>query len=672
MAAAAVMFAVGASSAAALTPPPPAPVGFGVPTISGIQGSGFEQDVRVDPVGRIYSSAPDSLSSATSWIWRSLDGGRTFKYIPAASQPTGKVPGCAGGGDSELAVDGRGRLYFNDLTLANFSTARSDDQGRTFAAASCTGVPDPGVDRQWYAILGDPVEGGSIFLAYDRVDQGNPGQCTNGSSGGNILVVAQSPVPNGGAAAGVQFGPSQVLTCDEGIMGPDQAFDYTHGGRRVFVPHDNRALDSVSVSRCDVIGIGPASLTGFSNCRDVLVSAFPGYRTGANFPTLTVDRAGNLFMIWEEAPHAAAGVKGDTLLYYSVSTDQGTSWSRAAVLPTPGLHTNVMAWPAAGDSGRIDVAWYGAPQGFSGTAGPDSTRGDYGVYVVQTLDLGRTWSKPVLASRHFVHRGTMFTLIGGQTGDRSIGDYMQVRMGTLGEAVISYGDSNNVNESLDPQPMVVRQNSGPSLLRSVGTVRLPASPRNSVVVGPHSATFDNLGQSSADLPNLHLTSSAMSRPDPAHIRIQMGVADLTSLTPSATAGGPYEVWLTQWQVPSKTDTNGGNVYFAYMESAGGQAPTCWVGQLAATVSGGGVLTTYPGTTQLPAAACTYTATKPGLITITVPVALVAEASPLSSTLFSVTSHTATLAGRSNTPVFAGLGGTPFNLIDVAPAYDFTG
>ena len=38
-------------------------IAFSRPTISGIQGNGFEQDVRVDAQGRIYTSVPDSLSS---------------------------------------------------------------------------------------------------------------------------------------------------------------------------------------------------------------------------------------------------------------------------------------------------------------------------------------------------------------------------------------------------------------------------------------------------------------------------------------------------------------------------------------------------------------------------------------------------------------------------------
>src|SRR5437870_6932410 len=109
---------------------------FGQPTISGIQGVGFEQDIRLDPTNpsRVYTSVPGSLSSDTSWIWHSTDAGKTFKWVTAAIPKTGKVTACPGGGDTELAVDAGAHLYFADLTLANFSFGRSDDQGTTFPA----------------------------------------------------------------------------------------------------------------------------------------------------------------------------------------------------------------------------------------------------------------------------------------------------------------------------------------------------------------------------------------------------------------------------------------------------------------------------------------------------------------------------------------------------------
>src|SRR5438874_3061285 len=45
---------------------------FGQPTISGVAGVGFEQDLRLDPASaqRVYTSVPGSLSSDTSGIWR--------------------------------------------------------------------------------------------------------------------------------------------------------------------------------------------------------------------------------------------------------------------------------------------------------------------------------------------------------------------------------------------------------------------------------------------------------------------------------------------------------------------------------------------------------------------------------------------------------------------------
>src|SRR3989442_1764644 len=159
---------------------------FGQPTISGIQGVGFEQDLRLDPTNanRVYTSVPGALSSDTSWIWRSEDGGKTFKWVVAGIAKVGKpgvvsVPACAGGGDTELAVDTGGNLYFNDLTLANFSPYRSEDHGASFICSN-TGVPDTAVDRQWYAVDGNPRTGDglgtgagpNIYLVNDQIGPG--------------------------------------------------------------------------------------------------------------------------------------------------------------------------------------------------------------------------------------------------------------------------------------------------------------------------------------------------------------------------------------------------------------------------------------------------------------------------------------------------------------------
>src|SRR6266849_1667907 len=211
------------------------PPTFGQPTISGIQGVGFEQDIRLDPTdaSRVYTSVPGSLSSDTSWIWHSRDGGKTFKWVTASAPKTGKVNSCAGGGDTELAVDTGGNLYFNDLTLANFSTARSEDQGATFLCSN-TGVPDTLVDRQWYAVDGNPRMGDgtgtgaghNIYLVNDEIGPGNI-SCPVSGLVNNVLAMYRSPtLAGGGITAGIEFGPAKEVSapssCDEGIMGNNE------------------------------------------------------------------------------------------------------------------------------------------------------------------------------------------------------------------------------------------------------------------------------------------------------------------------------------------------------------------------------------------------------------------------------------------------------------------
>src|SRR6202035_4786963 len=143
----------------------------------------------------------------------------------AAAPLNGKVIPCAGGGDTEMALDPAGRLYFNDLSLDNFSVSRSDDQGRTFLPCNSAAVPDGGVDRQWYALDGDPTAGGSLYLANDEVGSGSV-QCGS-TTANNVLVMYRSPVAGAAAAtAGLQFGApfriTQPGSCGEGIMGNDE------------------------------------------------------------------------------------------------------------------------------------------------------------------------------------------------------------------------------------------------------------------------------------------------------------------------------------------------------------------------------------------------------------------------------------------------------------------
>ena len=716
------------SATAAAVLPPGTPT-FGQPVIAGIGGLGFEESIFLDPTdpNRIYTSAPGTASADTSWIWHSLDGGKTFKWVVGAAPLEGKVTTCHGGGDTELHVDEVGHLYFNDLTLANFSTARSDDFGATFTCSN-TGVPDTAVDRQWYASDGDPVNGGSLYLTNDEIGPG--GVMCGSSAGNNVLVMYRSPVAGLGATAGIEFGPANHVTpigsCDEGIMGNNEvspiATTLGKGNttlpapvKHVYVIHDNALFNKILIGRCFPVEFG-APITNVSdpsglNCDDLVVADLgPTQKVGGSFPTMAIDKAGNLYAVWEQAPIDVDGnIIGDTVLKYSYSTDQGNTWSTPLEIDTSGsaegvLHNNVFAWIAAGDDGRVNLAWYGTPalsnpndQTCGQNAplppppgmgkninGPDSVNGLWSLWMVQSTNAHAAtpaFTVPVRASGHPIHRGSIQTVIGGQCGNRALGDFFQLRTGAQGEAHISYVDSNHILGAAAGHAMYVRQNAGTGLFTANSPVNIGGiSPFNAVTDVSGDGKYEVGGVSNANMPQLDILSSTTSKvttapcsPVAPCYKFVMQISNL-SLTPTtAQDPDPDLVWSTQWFIPSTTDGNGGKNFHVYAESFNGAALQCFVGENALLSVSGGFVLTYPGRTQLPAQNCQSTLGPNGNITIYLPVASVNEPGAIDDRLHEVTASTMTLQQRANSvpDMFStGLGGSLFNLIDVAPAYSF--
>jgi hypothetical protein len=662
-------------------------VRFGEPTMSGVQGNGFEQDLRVDPRkgGAIYTSVPGSLSSGTSWIWRSLDGGKTFKWIPAAAPDTGKLPTCAGGGDTELAVDTKGHLYFNDLTLANFSTARSDDRGMTFTPPNCQSVETGPDDRQWYATSGDPTNGGDVYLSYNVVGAANP--ICPGSLGNNQMVMARSPVAGAGPDAGVHFAPSEPVTapasCDEAIMGNNEVSPTTHD---IFVVHDNSEFSEIRMGKCKNVDF-TSNPSGLS-CSDSLVAKLGKNRTGQNFPTLAIDSSGNLYTVWPQIPVDSNGnVVGDTTLWFSSSTDDGATWTKPVQVPTPRLHNNVYPWIVAGTPGRLDIAWFGTaatqsknPNDPCYQSGADATHGSWYLYFSRTKSATSgtpQFSRPIRAQRWPVYRGSMATIYSGLCGERSLADFIQVRLGHAGEAMISYEQGIHADQ-FSPHAMFIRQVRGPGALAGK-TVGGPLPPRQRVSDPAGDARYEQTGDVSANIPNLDILGSRVTKTDSLHYMVKMRVASLKTLDPPSNTNDPDSVlvWQTQFMLTSTKSPVGGRNVFAYMVSEGGGKPAFYYGWNATEAVGGGVALTYPGVRQVKGTYTPGTAGKPGVIKIRVPVRHFTPVHDVGYRLLSATATTLTYKQRPEScPVERArdrtfsLGGCYFNLIDIAKAYDY--
>ncbi len=693
---------------------------FGHPVISGIGGTGFEESIRIDPTNpnRIYTSAPGTASADTSWIWHSLDGGKTFKWVVGAAPLEGKVTTCHGGGDTEIAIDTVGHLYFNDLTLLNFSTSRSDDFGATFTCSN-SGVPDTVVDRQWYAVDGDPTNGGTLYLANDEVGPGGVNCPGTSLPGNNVLVMYRSPITGApGSTAGIAFGPPNHITavggCDEAIMGNDEISPIATktgqpdglGGftqlatavKHIYVIHDTANLQQVRIGRCFPVAFNlvatpnVADPTGL-NCTDILVSDLGAQqKTGGDFATMAIDKAGNLYAVWEQAPANGSALSGDVQLKFAYSTNEGNTWSAPMTIDTSGssvgtLHQNVFAWINAGDDGRVNIVWYGTPDMPSGgNNGPDDCNTcTWSVWMTQSLNAhdpnGPVFTAPILATEHPVHRGAVQSLIGGQNqlSSRSLGDYLQTRIGVQGEAHIAYVDSNNIIGSAAGHAMYVHQNGGTGLLAASSPVSVPGIvPYNTVTDVSGDGKYEAAGSSSANMPQLDILSSQVAlvtsspcSPSAPCYKIDMQLNNL-SLAPTLAQDPDTDlVWSTQWFVPSLTDPTGGKNFHVYAESNNGAALQCFVGENAVMLVGGGGVLTYPGNSQLPAANCQSTLGPNGTITIYVPLSQVSEADPVDNRLHEVTASTMTLTQPANTsPSVGGIGGSLFNLIDVAQGYVF--
>ena len=329
--------------------------------------------------------------------------------------------------------------------------------------------------------------------------------------------------------------------------------------------------------------------------------------------------------------------------------------------------------------------------------------GPWGLYLTQTINghaSSVAFTAPILASEHPIRHGGIQTLIGNQCGGatnlglsgtaRTLGDFLQLRIGASGQAEIAYADSENLDGNLmGSHAMFVAQNGG----SGVYTGTQPSGPRiplDSTTDPGGDATYDALGASSPSMPNLDIVSSSVAWPaagschpaGTACLRVTMKVSNMSLAAPLAPDTDTDLVWLTQWLVPASaacTGTapscvNGGLNFDVYAESTAGGPVACWTGQNALEQNADGVQLTYPGSTQLTApGACSVVGGRGGTISIDVPLADVSldpGVAPFSSRLYSVTASTMTLPEAANTvPSEGGVGGVPFNLIDIAPSYD---
>jgi hypothetical protein len=158
LAAATALVPPAASAVTTATGPFAAPV-----VVSGENAS--EPGVDVAPDGTVYVNAPDGLLSnlpgSPSLVWRSDDGGATFRLLPASLKAN--LPG---GGDSDISIAPDGTLSETDLWLGSSTVSVSKDKGQTWTAQPLQGIVVQ--DRQWVAA----TSGGRVYHVTHQIPTG--------------------------------------------------------------------------------------------------------------------------------------------------------------------------------------------------------------------------------------------------------------------------------------------------------------------------------------------------------------------------------------------------------------------------------------------------------------------------------------------------------------------
>lgn len=689
----------------------------GVPTIvDPIRGVG-EPDIVVDNNNNALISGPGGSSTATSFFWRSRDGGLTYPLLG----PSGGHWICpaSGGGDSLGVIDrATNDLYLTDQeSLADLGTGKLTTSN-AFTSA-CATAPAVSADRPFEGVLNT----GNTTAPQSVADLGKPivylsylcDACTgSGNTVGGLAF--------GWTDDGVTFHPAEP-----GVTGTNLATNNFQEATSIqtFQWHGPMVADPTTGYVYTAISCSGGCPTGAASQSDnefgvALGKPFPNptvsdptnvgqfqsltYQTavanvadpGSLFPVLTMDSAHTLYMLWTQGDGSTVATPDATSwhIYYSYSLDSAadghthTTWS-APIQVDQGSQTatSIMGWIVAGDPGHLGFIWLGTSVREHPSQANTSkqwhpfmavtTNGNTATPTFQQQQVG-------IGPNHIGDvclQGTVGCIT--SVGNRNMADFISVDIGSSGQLQGTW--ANDANQlATDPTTLIpglpltetAVQVSGPKLIGSstVGDSRFSTAPTTS---GIGDATGDALFpvQGGSNVAQLDLTGSRIEW-NGTNLLVHISAANLASLSsPDAVQNQVW--WLTTWQFNHK-------IYFAKAQSILGQAPICTAGLPksfdrpglnAQTVA---TLVDYGASTLAPtASASTVSCVKTGNeFVLTVPPSAVGGPSA-GSVLEAVTGYTALDNGAPPCLIGPNAPGSPTpvpcdniaTVTDATPAYD---
>jgi hypothetical protein len=272
-------------------------------------------------------------------VLRSVDQGALWRSVDSTSPVSP---------DRTLAFDGN--LGIDRLTGRVFVITPGYTEGQIGDLVEVPQVDisdEDGKAKTWYA-GGEPVYADSIKVFagpppqnLKKLQQGYPNvvyncgghkphRCERSRDGG-LIWGSEVPLPFPPALAPIQ-GPNN--TCSDfglnGVVGRDGTVYYGYSPCNrpyIAISHDETdTWEAVPVADVETIGWGMTAVG--------------------------IDQLGNLYAAFIKA--------SDRLLYLSLSSDQGSSWSRPLMVGAPGVNEAALPRLVAGAAGQVAIAYYGS------------------------------------------------------------------------------------------------------------------------------------------------------------------------------------------------------------------------------------------------------------------------------------------------------------------------
>ena len=383
-----------------------------------------EPAIRADGNGNFFASSENGLGGGTV-AFRSTDGGLHYTTLlspngVSSANDTGFAPG---GGDTDLAVapaknaQGNYNVYVASLSLANVDVSTSTDRGQTWTLNPVSATIS-GDDREWIAADG----ASKVCISYHDVATFNLD--VNCSSDAGATFTQLGDAIDVAHAYQIDNNESGNLAIDPKTHVIYQAYSAITSPTEVVNGQANADYHGVYVG---------VSTDGGQTFVDhaVYVNPDPNVQYGSQFTVVAVDRNGAVYTAFCDGHD----------IYFSYSTDQGTTWS-APKLVNPG-GTAIFPWLAAGKGGKVDLVFYGTT--YRDTSTPVDSYPDSAAWVVafaQNLNAtSRNGSFAIQAASPTVHLGAVCRGGVSCTGSRDLFDDFGVAASpTTGLASIVYSD----------------------------------------------------------------------------------------------------------------------------------------------------------------------------------------------------------------------------------------